>query len=196
MEKSSEPVVLITDGAYSGQKNADAAAEKNIELVTTDLTGRETKDIAADFLFTEEGTRVISCPAGNAPKSCSYIKQTGQCRISFPRNKCENCPHRDQCQPKMFNRTSVLFLLKRSSDRAKSQRAMKTEQFKALARIRNGVETIPYILRRKYQIDHMPVRGLLATKLRFGIKLAALNFKKLSSYLDSLDQCALLSANS
>ena len=196
MEKSSEPVVLITDGAYSGQKNADAAAEKNIELVTTDLTGRETKDIAADFLFTEEGTRVISCPAGNAPKSCSYIKQTGQCRISFPRNKCENCPHRDQCQPKMFNRTSVLFLSKRSSDRAKSQRAMKAEQFKALARIRNGVETIPSILRRKYQIDHMPVRGLLATKLRFGIKLAALNFKKLSAYLDSLDQCALLSANS
>ncbi len=196
MEKSSEPVVLITDGAYSGQKNADAAAEKNIELVTTDLTRRETKDIAADFLFTEEGTRVISCPAGNAPKSCSYIKQTGQCRISFPRNKCENCPHRDQCQPKMFNRTSVLFLSKRSSDRAKSQRAMKTEQFKALARIRNGVETIPSILRRKYQIDHMPVRGLLATKLRFGIKLAALNFKKLSAYLDSLDLCALLSANS
>jgi len=73
-----------------------------------------------NFLFTEEGTRVISCPAGNAPKSCSYIKQ----------------------------------------------------------------------------IDHMPVRGLLATKLRFGIKLAALNFKKLSAYLDSLDQCALLSANS
>ena len=34
----------------------------------------------------------------------------------------------------------------------------------------------------------MPVRGLLATKLRFGIKLAALNFKKLSAYLDSLDQ--------
>ena len=49
MEKSSEPVGLITDGAYSGQKNADAAAEKNIELVTTDLTRRETKDIAADL---------------------------------------------------------------------------------------------------------------------------------------------------
>ena len=73
---------------------------------------------------------------------------------------------------------------------------MKTEQFKALARIRNGVETIPSILRKKYQIDHMPVRGLLATKLRFGNKLAALNFKKLSAYLDSLDQCALLSSNS
>ena len=70
---------------------------------------------------------------------------------------------------------------------------MKTDKFKELARIRNGVETIPSILRRKYQIDHMPVRGLLSTKLRFGIKLAALNLKKLSAYLNSMDQCALVS---
>ena len=83
MEKSSEPVVLITDGAYSGQKNADAAAEKNIELVTTDLTGRETKDIAADFLFTEEGTRVISCPAGNAPKAAAISSRQGNAGSHF-----------------------------------------------------------------------------------------------------------------
>lgn len=193
---STETVVFIADGAYSGQGNVAAAAEKNIELVTTDLTGRERKDIAADFLLTEDGNRVISCPSGNRPKSCSHIKQTGQCRISFQRNKCENCPHRDRCQPKMFNRTSVLYLSKKSSDRAKSQRAMKTGVFKELARIRNGVESIPSILRRKYQIDHMPVRGLLSTKLRFGIKLAALNFKKLSAYLNSWEQCALISENS
>lgn len=170
-EASSETVVFIADGAYSGRENAAAAAEKNIELVTTDLTGRETKAIAADFLFTEDGMRVIKCPAGNAPKSCSYIKQTGQCRISFPRNKCENCPYREQCRPKMFNRTSVLFLSKRSSDRAKSQREMKTDKFKELARIRNGVETIPSILRRKYQIDHMPVRGFLSRNFVSGSNL-------------------------
>jgi len=64
---------------------------------------------------------------------------------------------------------------------------MKTEKYKELSRIRNGVETIPSILWRKYQIDHMPVRGLLPTKLRFGIKLAALNFKKLFGYLNSLN---------
>ena len=192
MEKTEEPTVLITDGAYSGRDNTDAAAEKNIDLVTTDLTGREAKDIAADFEFTEDGKKVIHCPAGNTPKSCNYINQTGQCRISFPKNKCENCPHCDQCNPKMFNRTSVVFLSKKSSDRAKTQRKMKTEKYKKLSRIRNGVETIPSILRRKYQIDHMPVRGLLPTKLRFGIKLAALNFKKLFGYLNSVDQCALI----
>ena len=86
----------------------------------------------------------------------------------------------------------MVFLSKKSSDRAKTQRKMKTEKYKELSRIRNGVETIPSILWRKYQIDHMPARGLLPTKLRFGIKLAALNFKKLFGYLNSVGQCALI----
>ena len=33
MEKTEKPTVLITDGAYSGRDNTDAAAEKNIDLV-------------------------------------------------------------------------------------------------------------------------------------------------------------------
>jgi hypothetical protein len=48
---------------------------------------------------------------------------------------------------------------------------MKTEKYKELSRIRNGVETIPSILWRKYQIDHMPVRGLLPTKLLINVIL-------------------------
>ena len=33
MEKTEKPTVLITDGAYSGRDNTNAAAEKNIDLV-------------------------------------------------------------------------------------------------------------------------------------------------------------------
>ena len=93
---------------------------------------------------------------------------------------------------KVARQTEALRVNKKSSDRATTQRKMKTEKYKKLSRIRNGVETIPSILRRKYQIDHMLVRGLLPTKLRFGIELAALNFKKLFGYLNSVDQCALI----
>lgn len=51
------------------------------------LTGREAKDIAAEFAFTDDGQKLIRCPVGHAPKSCNYIRQTGQYRISFPKNK-------------------------------------------------------------------------------------------------------------
>lgn len=68
---------------------------------------------------------------------------------------------------------------------------MKTSEFIELAKIRNGVESLPSILRRKYRVDEMPVRGRLKTKLFFGFKVAALNFKKLLDYLGRLDECAL-----
>ena len=66
---------------------------------------------------------------------------------------------------------------------------MKTEDFKHIARIRNGVETIPSMLRHRYGVYHMPIRGLIRMKQWFGFKIAALNFRKLSGYLDSLGKC-------
>lgn len=83
MEKQEERTVIITDGAYSGTENTRLASEKNVELITTSLTGKSAPDILAEFEFNEEGTKVLRCPAGYAPKSCSYMKQSGQCAVSF-----------------------------------------------------------------------------------------------------------------
>jgi hypothetical protein len=58
---------------------------------------------------------------------------------------------------------------------------MKTSEFME-PKIRNGI-SLPSILRRKYRVDEMPVRGSLKTKLFFGFKVAALNYKKLLDYL-------------
>lgn len=74
MEKQDETIVIVTDGAFSGSENHSIAKEKNVELITTSLTGRSTADIMADFEFNEDGTKVLHCPAGHAPKSCSYMK--------------------------------------------------------------------------------------------------------------------------
>ena len=181
---------LITDGAYSSQELERKASDKGISLVTTDLTGREANDIHADFKFSENGM-VTECPAGHSPKSACYIKKTGQCRASFNRSQCESCPYKDRCRPKIFKRTSIKFVSKKSAARAESQRGRQTEEFRNLARVRNGVETIPSILRRKYRIDEMPVRGKKNTKLRFGFKIGALNFNKLFRYLNGLGSYTL-----
>ena len=75
------------------------------------------------------------------------------------------------------------------------QRTMHTETFRIIARIRNGVETIPSILRRRYDLDTMPVRGKIRMKHWFGYKVAALNFTKLSKYLHSRDKYAQCTVN-
>lgn len=104
----------MTDGVYSGTQNEEIAAEKNVRLVTTNLTGREAEDILADFEFSED--------------------------------------------------------------------------FKKQSRFRNGVETIPSILRRKYGIDKIPVRGLIRSRFFFGCKIGALNIKKFCRYMQDEDK--------
>lgn len=178
MEVQEKPVTLVADGAYSGSENAEEASKKNVTLVTTDLTGKPTRDILADFTFSKNGKEILTCPAGHVPTKSSYQESTGQCYASFPRALCENCPHRDQCKARLFQKKATVMVSKTSHDRAKSQRFQKTETFKNLARLRNGVETIPSILRRLYNIDRMP-RGLQRGRFFVGSKIAALNFRKL-----------------
>ena len=190
--KTPEHRSLVADGAYASDELRKKAATKNIDLVTTDLTGRETKDIYADFVFSQDGQSIITCPAGNKPVSGSYVKSTGQCRASFNKRCCEDCPYKDKCNPKIGNRKAVVYVSAKQSERARIQRSMHTELFRIIARIRNGVETIPSILRRRYDLDRMPVRGKIRMKHYFGYKIGALNFCKLSKYLYSLDKHALL----
>ena len=189
MEKQDETVTIVTDGAYSGTQNEELAAQKNVRLVTTNLTGREAEDILADFEFSEDGRKVIKCPGGHEPKSCSYNQETGQCTISFQKSQCQNCPHKEKCHPKMFKRVSRKTVSSKSNQRAKQQRERSTEDFKKQSRFRNGVETIPSILRRKYGIDKIPVRGLIRSRFFFGCKIGALNIKKFCRYMQDQDKC-------
>lgn len=39
MDKQEERTVIVADGAYSGTENTQLAADKNVELITTSLTG-------------------------------------------------------------------------------------------------------------------------------------------------------------
>ena len=70
-------------------------------------------------------------PAGNQPKSSSIVKSTRKVRASFPKNKCENCPYKDQCKPKTSNKTSTVYISKESHERAKAQCFTGTWQFKS-----------------------------------------------------------------
>lgn len=190
-DSHTEPAMIVTDGAYSGKTNEELAAEKNVQLVATNLTGREAEDIIADFEFNEEGTKVERCAGGFKPKSCSYNSQTGQCTVSFQRGQCEQCPHRKKCHPRTFKRTCRKTVSANTKRRAEQQRYRDTEEFKKLSNFRNGIETIPSLLRRKYHVDHMPVRGLIRSRLFFGCKIAALNFRKFCKYMQGCNSHAL-----
>ncbi len=109
MEKSEEEIILVTDGGYDGQDNIALAKEKNVKLVTTALIGKEAPDVLADFEFNEDGTKLFKCAAGHEPVSQSYTKSTRQCRVSFERNHCVECPYREQCRQRFTKKLQLLF---------------------------------------------------------------------------------------
>jgi hypothetical protein len=181
-----KPTTILTDGAYGGEENISTAKGNNINLVTTNMQGRKPNSIYADFEFSDDGKEILRCAGGQAPAANSYNPKTGQRRATFDRQVCEGCPFQGQCRPK-FNKTKTSLVLSlKSTKRAEQLRYMETEEFKELAKIRNGVESLPSVLRRKHHVDNMPSRGALKMKLLFGLKVAAVNFKKLLDYQSSL----------
>lgn len=184
-----ETLTIVADGAYGGEDNISMAKDNNINLVTTNFQGRKPDDIFAEFEFSSDGKKVVKCAGGQIPVTNSYNAKTEQSRITLDKEKCNRCPYKNQCKPKFHKTKTSKVLSWKTVSRAKQLRHMKTSEFVELAKIRNGVESLPSILRRKYRVDEMPVRGNLKTKLFFGFKVAALNFKKLLDYLSGLDKC-------
>lgn len=176
---------LATDGGYCGMENSLLAEEKNISLVTTDLKGTEVSNHWADFEFNEDGTKLIRCAGGHEPRSSVYDKNTQKCKASFPLDTCKNCPYYSQCHPKEHKRVATIRVAMRTAFHAKQQRFLKTDEFRELARFRNGIETVPAALRSRHHVDKMPVRGYIKTKLFFGFKIAGMNARKLIRYLTS-----------
>lgn len=179
MESQEEKTILLTDGAYSGTENSELAESKNVELVTTDLVGKDVDIVMGAFEFNEDGTKVLKCPAGNEPKSCTYISQTGICQVSFKKEICEQCPYKTHCHPKKYKRVCKVTVSKTMRERARYKAKMDTEEFRCLSRLRNGVETIPSILKNKYNVNRMHAHGLKRCKFFFGSKISAVNFNKL-----------------
>ena len=179
-EISEETTAVIADGAYAGKELQEEAAGKNIGILTTGLRGRAPRDILTKFSLSEDEHTVLSCPAGNEPNASSYNASNNTIRVSFPVCCCENCEHRDECRAKIGVRTAVVMFSLNSLHHTQEVEAHKKNPLTAtIGRIRNGIETIPSILRRKYHVDHMPVRGKSKTEICFGFKMLALNFTKL-----------------
>ena len=187
-------LVVVTDGAYTSVENTGLAEKKGIEHVPTELCGRRTEDICADFTFNEDGTEIVTCPNGVSPKKCGYYANNEQVRAVFDKECCEGCPHREECHPLEQQKTTVKKLSAKSTARAKMKRRQTGTTFEMRRKFRNGSEAVPAAMRQKYDVDNMPVRGLIRTRHLFGFKIGGLatvkflRFKKCQKR--PLEKCA------
>lgn len=179
--------IFIADGAYNSDRLGELAEAKNVEIQTTSLTGKAPEDIAADFILNEEETEILSCPAGNVPINSKYNPNTGCITATMPNNCCASCPHKNECKAKVNNKKnkSTVRTSGKTVARAKQARHFTTEEGKKNACRRNGVEGIMSVMRRKYDLDHIPVFGLERLKSWIWTTLLSYNLVKYQKYMES-----------
>jgi len=178
MGPQEEKTILVADGAYASTENEAKAKDNNIELVCTALTGKVPHKIVADFQLDEANKQVIQCPAGHQPTKTSYHESNGMYRAIYPKELCENCPHKNECGVTFQKKSACVMVSPKKVTRAAHLQKMSTEVYRQLAKIRNGVEGIPSVMRRTYNVDHIPAKGYLRSKLFFGFKICAINAKR------------------
>jgi hypothetical protein len=170
-------VTALVDGAYFSEEINKKARARGIKMVPTNLVGGGKNNNCDKFEIEEKEHLVKKCPSGHKPINSKF--KEGSYRAHFNKKHCSNCPFRKDC-PVIEQKKSYLFRVsEKTLHRSRLITKMGTSEYQELARKRAGIEGIPSILRRRYKIDHLPVRGEVRSKVYLGFKISAINCKRL-----------------
>ena len=192
-ENPNEEITEIdTDGAYFDQNLVDQALDNKIKMYFTNLVGNKPnpdKLSPTEFKIDEEQNVIVECPNGIAPIRSDFSK--GVYSAHFDDERCRTCPLYNLCLIKRQKKSNVVRFSEKTYKTEQVRKEMSTDEYKTKANKRAGVEGIPSALRRGYNVDHMPIRGLLRSKLHFGFKILALNVKKLQRGLEYMEKTTM-----
>lgn len=172
-----EDTTLLVDGAYYSEYIEKSARDKGIKMIPTNLIGGGKNNNSDKFSIEEEEHLLKKCHSGYKPITSKF--KEGSCRAHFDKKHCSSCPLRKDC-PVVKQKKSYLFKVsEKTLHRSRLITKMGTSEYQELARKRAGIEGIPSALRRRYKIDHLPVRGEVRSKVWLGFKILAINCKRL-----------------
>jgi len=153
-----------------------------IEFIPGELTGRkpaqDKMSYYENFELDDSRKEITGCAAGREP-DYQENKDDGNYYATFDKSACENCGLLDDCRINLRQNHSSVSFSEQAYESGRLRERMGTEEYKNLTNLRAGIEGIPSALGRTYDIDNMPVMGLVRQKLFLGFKIAAMNFKKL-----------------
>jgi len=177
------PFKLFMDGAYYTYQLGKKALKHGIMYMPGELTGKkpaaDKMDYYENFDLDSEQKKILSCANGVEPEYQEKDQDKNSFYALFPKENCAGCKMKSECRIKnRKDHNSVTFTEKRY-ETGRLRETMGEKEYRKECNQRAGVEGIPSVFRRKYNVDNMPVRGEVCQKIWFGFKVAAANFKKL-----------------
>ena len=165
---------IVGDSLFTSDEMVKAAAEKNYEIVNTNLTGKRPPDHCADHEFDAEGN-LTKCAGGAVPIE-TKVNKDGSCTAKIEKRAQKN--------------SNTLKTSLKTKERAEELRKRDTEEFRKLSHFRNGVETVPSLLKNKYKIDKIRGSGIARRIFQIGIDCIAIIAHQGMSFLDRRVNCA------
>ena len=180
MEGQEDDINLIVDGGYYSFDNKQLAETIHVELIPTALVGRSIgKKNYLGFDIDEYEKVVNKCPAGNRPISSLF--ENGEYKARFNNTHCTGCPFANDCPVKRQKKANLLQVSEKTLSTQKQAAKMKNKDYVKIVNKRAGIEGTNSALKRSYGLNYMPIRGLVRSKIWFGLKLGALNCKRLAN---------------
>ena len=180
-QKEGAKARIVGDSLFLSDEMKEAAEERNYEIVNTNLTGKRPPDHCADHEFDEEGS-LTRC-AGGAIPTTSKLNRDGSCTAKIEKSACDHCPHKEECGYKEQKNNNSLRISMTTMQRAKEVRNRNSEEFKRLSHFRNGVESVPSLLKNKYGVNGIRGAGVARRKFQVGIDCMAMIAKQGMAFL-------------
>lgn len=175
---------IANDGAYYSAETVEKAEVRGIEMGFSALTGKKALEnqLGVHEFVIDENNRICACPAGFAPETSEYNADKETYTAKFAKEHCDACPMLDVCPVKAQKKFNTVRFTEKTLQADICREKMGEARFKELAAFRAGVEGVPSVLRRKYVIDKIPVRGLSRSRIWVHCKIMAYNFKSFFGY--------------
>jgi hypothetical protein len=176
----------LVDGAYYSEDIAKKAKGKNIKIVPTtlvDISQKSENSGYEKFEIDEKRHVVKRCSAGHKPIDSTFKNKSY--RTHFNTKQCNHCLLQESCPVIKQKKIYLLIVSEKGLHRSQLIAKMGTSKYQQLARKRTGIEGIPSVLRRRYNIDHLQVRGLVRSKVWLGFKISSINCRRLIKVLIS-----------
>src|SRR6056297_3503168 len=176
------PIKMLVDGAYFTLALAKKALAKGIELIPGQLVGRKEDKSKLSYGITfkvNKDNLNTGCINDHKPFYSNYDEKKDVCTAKFSKEIYSECNFKEKCRISFQKKANTVRFNKSRYFRDIIREKMNTDEYTELTNQRAGVEGLPSIFRRFYNIDSMPVRGKVRSKFYFGFKVLASNVKKL-----------------
>jgi hypothetical protein len=167
--------IVVADTLYGSDDNHRAAKTRQVDLIAPTFKGKKSNGLDKSHFTYDDTGRVISCPAGHSPVKVSFKKKTKRFSARFDSNKCQGCPHLDQCPVRARKSNHFLYYSEKDYRMAVRRAAEASEAFIDTYRWRAGVEATMSQYDRLTGVKRLRVRGFKPVRYCATLKAAGLN---------------------